>query len=63
MKKVEVGICSVNLLHDFLNILKENDFEPHGYKTTSNLGGNEIQISNSGDAARIRDSHTGNIYW
>ena len=43
------------------NILKENDFEPHGYKTTSNLGGNEIQISNSGDAARIRDSHTGNI--
>ena len=43
------------------NILKENDFEPHGYKTTSNFGGNEIQISNSGDAARIRDSHTGNI--
>ena len=43
------------------NILKENDFEPHGYKTTSNLGGNEIQISNSGDAARIRDSYTGNI--
>ena len=42
------------------NILKENDFEPHGYKTTSNLGGNEIQISNSGDAARIRDSYTGN---
>ena len=43
------------------NILKENDFEPHGYKTTSNLGGNEIQISNSGDAARIRNSYTGNI--
>ena len=42
-------------------IIKENDFEPHGYKTTSNFGGNEIQISNSGDAARIRDSHTGNI--
>lgn len=43
------------------NILKENDFKPHGYKTTSNFGGNEIQISNSGDAARIRDSHTGKI--
>lgn len=43
-------------------ILRENeDFVPQGYKGTSNWGGNEIQISDSGDAARIRDSHTGSV--
>ena len=43
-------------------ILRENeDFVPQGYKVTSNWGGNEIQISDSGDAARIRDSHTGSV--
>lgn len=36
-------------------VLRESDdFIGHGYKTTSNLGGNEIQISNSGDAARLK---------
>ena len=36
-------------------ILRENDdFIGHGYKTTSNFGGNEIQISDSGDAARLK---------
>ena len=36
-------------------VLKENDdFIGHGYKTTSNMGGNEIQISDSGDAARLK---------
>ena len=36
-------------------VLKESDdFIGHGYKTTSNWGGNEIQISNSGDAARLK---------
>ena len=39
-------------------VLKEwdsdDDFVGHGYKTTSNLGGNEIQISDSGDAARLK---------
>lgn len=43
-------------------VLKETeDFQAHGYKGMSNWGGNEIQISDSGDAARIRDSHTGDI--
>lgn len=43
-------------------ILRENeDFVPQGYKVTSNWGGNEIQISDSGDAARIRDSYTGSV--
>lgn len=43
-------------------ILKESDnFKPHGYKGTSNWGGYEMQISDSGDAARLRDSHTGKV--
>lgn len=42
--------------------LRESDeFKPHGYKGTSNWGGNEIQLSDRGDEARIRDSHTGKI--
>lgn len=44
------------------NILKENeDFTPHGYKGTSNWGGNQMQISDNGEEARIRDSHTGEV--
>ena len=36
-------------------ILKENDeFTPNGYRGVSNLGGHEVQISPSGDAARFR---------
>lgn len=36
-------------------VLKENDdFIGHGYKTLNNHGGNEIQISDSGDGARIK---------
>lgn len=39
-------------------ILKENDeFIPSGYKTDSNWGGKEVQISDSGDSARFRDNH------
>ena len=36
MKKVELGICQVNLLSDFLNILKEDNYKilrEHGFKT------------------------------
>lgn len=33
---------------------EQEDFEPHGFRTASNLGGHEIQISPSGDAARFR---------
>lgn len=35
MKKIELGICQVNLIHDLLNILKEEDYkslQEHGYK-------------------------------
>ena len=43
-------------------VLRESDeFKPHSYKGTSNWGGNEIQLSDRGDEARIRDSHTGKI--
>lgn len=43
-------------------VLKEmDDFQPHGYKCTSNWGGTEMQISNSGDAVRLRDTHTNQI--
>lgn len=43
-------------------MLKENeDFTPHAYKGTSNWGGYEMQISDNGDEARIRDSHTGEV--
>lgn len=43
-------------------VLMESDgFKPHGYKGTSNWGGYEMQISDRGDEARLRDSHTGKI--
>lgn len=35
MKKVEVGICQVNLLWDILHIVKHNDYEilrEHGFE-------------------------------
>lgn len=36
-------------------VLKEMDeFTPHGYKGMNNYGGNEIQISDSGDSARLK---------
>ena len=36
-------------------LLRESDdFIGHGFKTTNNWGGNEIQISDSGDAARLK---------
>lgn len=42
-------------------ILKEQDFQPHGYRPTSNSGGLEMQISDRGDSARIRNSVTNDI--
>jgi DNA-directed RNA polymerase subunit L len=43
-------------------ILRENDdFQPHGYRGTSNWGGLEMQISDSGDAARLRNSVTNQV--
>lgn len=40
-------------------ILKEDfdEFKAHGYKTDSNWGGTEVQISDSGDSVRFRDNH------
>lgn len=43
-----------------MEALNENEeFIPQGYKVDSNFGGKEIQISNSGDAARIRTNYSG----
>ena len=44
----------------FNELINENEeFIPQGYKADSNFGGKEIQISNSGDAARIRTNYSG----
>jgi hypothetical protein len=32
----------------------EDDFQPNGYKGMNNYGGNEIQVDNRGESARIR---------
>ena len=43
-------------------ILKESDdWKPRGDKGASNWVGYEMQISDRGDAARLRDSHTGKV--
>lgn len=60
MKKKQIVRLTESDLHRVIKesvtkILKENDdFKAHGYKTTSNLGGHEVEISPSGDAARFR---------
>lgn len=33
-------------------------FKPHGFHCVSNFGGWEIELSDCGDSARIRDSHS-----
>ena len=35
----------------------EDEFVPHGYYADSNWGGKEVQISDSGDAARFRRNY------
>ena len=43
-------------------VLRESDdFVAHCHKGTSNWGGYEMQISDGGDEARLRDSHTGKV--
>lgn len=32
----------------------DGEFSPNGYKAMNNYGGNEIQINNSGDSARLK---------
>lgn len=39
-------------------VLKESeDFVPHGYRADSNFGGYEMQISDTGEAARVRTNY------
>lgn len=64
MKKIRIteGALRRIVKESVKKVLMENDdFKPHGYKGTSNWGGYEMQISDSGDAARLRDSHTGKV--
>lgn len=42
-------------------LMENDDFQPHGYRGTSNWGGLEMQISDSGDAARLRNSVTNQV--
>lgn len=34
--------------------MEDKEFKAHGYRCLNNYGGNEIEISDSGDAARIK---------
>lgn len=48
MKKVEVGICQVNLLWDFLHILKDKDYQilrDYGYGMEVEQGFMEMWIN------------------
>ena len=36
--------------------MNAKDFTPHGFYTVSNAGGFEIELSNCGDYARMRDA-------
>lgn len=59
MKKKTIKLTESELKSIIKRILREqyeDDFNAHGYKTTSNFCGNEIEISNSNDAARIKYS-------
>lgn len=45
---------------EFINENMHEDDEPfitHGYYTVSNSGGYEVQISDDGDSARIKDNY------
>ena len=58
-KKNTVKLTETQLKHivaeSVKRVLKEMDeFTPHGYKGMNNYGGNEIQISDSGDSARLK---------
>ncbi len=41
--------------------MNEEEFVCHGYYTVSNSGGYEIMLSNSNDAAKIKDPKSGEI--
>ena len=43
-----------NIVISVLNEMAGDEFKPNGYRGVSNAGGNEIQVNDSGDAARFR---------
>ena len=43
-----------NMVSIVLNEMAGDEFKPNGYRGVSNAGGNEIQVNDSGDAARFR---------
>ena len=43
-----------NMVSIVLNEMVGDEFKPNGYRGVSNAGGNEIQVNDSGDAARFR---------
>lgn len=43
-----------NMVVKVLNEMVGDEFKPNGYRGISNAGGNEIQVNDSGDAARVR---------
>jgi hypothetical protein len=52
MKITEGDIRS--MIANVLNEMAGDEFKPNGYRGVSNAGGNEIQVNDSGDAARFR---------
>lgn len=49
--------CVYRILNESNDFDYKDDFKPQGYYTDSNWGGKEIEISSSGDAARIRTNY------
>lgn len=43
-----------NMVSIVLNEMAGDEFKPNGYRCVSNIGGHEIQVNDSGDAARFR---------
>jgi len=43
-----------NMVVNVLNEMAGDEFKANGYRGVSNAGGNEIQVNDSGDAARFR---------
>jgi hypothetical protein len=50
-----------NDLQNEYDRLDESSFIAHGYYCVSNSGGYEVQLSDCGDMARLRDSETGEV--
>lgn len=57
-KKRVMKITEGDIRNMVVNVLNEmaggDGFRPNGYRSVTNAGGNEIQVNDSGDAARFR---------